>query len=400
MPLTLRIPPWLAGIDRRALILGAALILVGYGPLVLLGPGTDLDVGGVYDAGRSILDGDYEVSRTPGAPVFEGVSGVLHSLGGTFAVNLVSTIMAVAAALAVVRLLDREGHPHAGWLGLAVLLNPFVWVAGTSMVDFMWAAALALVGANLQLSRRWVPAAVLYALAAGCRLSTLLLIGAFLLGDLLGAPRRDRLRLVALGAGVLAGSALVFLLPFRELGWDVIKSHVPSSTLVVQLGRFAVKTWYFFGPITVGLLVAVAPRLWRARGAWRTSAVLRMGVLGAVAVQLLFLRFPWKLAHLIPVFLCVLLVLGASRVLNRTLIGVLLAAQVVLGLVNVNLADPDRPDRATGGTFAPQIIEGPLLRDIRCRLDGDRDAYMGGDAGGEVGASLMDTWACVVPWSE
>ena len=76
-----------------------------------------------------------------------------HSLKAL--INLASTLMAVGCACCVVALLAREEHPLAGWFGLAVLLNPFVWIAGTSMVDFAWAVALLLAGAHAQLERRW-----------------------------------------------------------------------------------------------------------------------------------------------------------------------------------------------------------------------------------------------------
>jgi hypothetical protein len=389
---------------RPARLIGAAVVIFGYLPLTLLGPGTDLDVGGVYDSGQAILDGDYLVSRTPGAPVFEAVTGVLHAIGGTVLVNLASVAMAVLAAVAVATLLRSEGHPRADWFGLAVLLNPFVWISGTSMVDFMWALGLALAGAHAQLSRRWPWAVALYALAAGCRLSTVFMIGAFLLGDLIGARRDDRKQILFAGLATAVAIAIVFLPPYLSLGWEFLRSDVPSSDLVVQVGRFGVKNWYFFGPIVVVLVAAMVPRLWREiPGRWGESAVLRMALLGAVVGELLYLRFPWKLAHLIPVFVCVVLVLGVTEVFSRRLLAVFLVAQVVLGIVNVNLADPDNPNEATGGTFSPEVVRGPLWTDIACRRDADPDAYRAPgrtDGGDAVGVELRVTWACVVPWSE
>jgi hypothetical protein len=388
--------PWHRLLDRRALLIGAAVVVLGYLPLTALGPGTDLDVGGVHHAGRSILDGNYEVSRVPGAPVFEAAVGVLHAAGGSLLVNLGSAAMAVVTALALTRLLQREGTPHAEWYGLAVILNPFVWIAGTSMVDFLWATGLALTAANLQLSRRWVPAAVLYALAVGCRLSTLLLVGAFLLGHW-WSERDDRrsLALTGLGVGGLVG--LIFLAPYLQLGSEFLRSDVPTSSFLVQLGRFGVKNVFFFGPIVLALVLWHLPAVVRSTGErWHTSPVLRAGLVGLVATELLFLRFPWKLAHLVPSLLCLLLVLGASRALSGRLVAVLLVAQLVLGVVGVNVARPDRPNEATGGRLAVEILEGAWLRDLRCRLDGDRDAYR---REGEVDA-LLETWACVVPWAD
>jgi hypothetical protein len=393
---TARPESWVRDLDRRALVAGVVVLVAGYLPLTFLGPGTDLDVGGVYHAGQSILDGDYQVSRVPGAPVFEAVTGVLHALGGSWLVNLGSLAMAAITALAVTRLLHREGAPHAEWFGLAVLLNPFVWVAGTSMVDFLWATGLALAGFNLQLSRRWVPAAVLYALAVGCRLSTLVVVGAFLVAHWLG-NRDDRRAVGATTAAVLTLSGLLFLGPYTQLGMDFLRSDVPASTLLVQLGRFGAKNVFFFGPIVLGLVLWRLPVLVRSASArWGTSTVVRASILGLAASQLLFLRFPWKLAHLIPSFLLLVLVLGASRVLSRRLVAVLLAAQLLLGFVAVNVARPDQPNEATGGRLSVELVEGPWLRDLRCRLDGDRDAYR------RPGAvePLLETWACVVPWAE
>lgn len=387
---------WLRSLDRRAFLIGLVVVVVGYVPLTFLGPGTDLDVGGVYHAGQSILDGDYQVSRIPGAPVFEAVTGVLHALGGSTLVNLASVAMAIVTALALTRLLQRESIPHAEWFGLAALLNPFVWVAGTSMVDFLWASGLALTAANLQFSKRWVPAAVLYALAVGCRLSTVAVVAAFVAAHWWG-ERDDRRPLALTAAGSAGLVGLLFLAPYLQLGSDFVRSDVPVSTLFVQIGRFGVKNVFFFGPVVIVLVGwHVLPIVHSTWSRWSTSAALRAGALGFLATELLFLRFPWKLAHLIPPLLFLFMVVAATRVLSRRLVGVLLVSQLLLGLVTVNIAQPDRPNEATGGRFSFEVVEGPLLRDLRCRLDGDREAY---SRPGEVDA-LLETWACVVPWSD
>lgn len=389
-------PSLLARLDRRAAVVGLVVFVVGYLPLIFLGPGTDLDVGGVYQAGRSILDGNYQVSRLPGAPVFEAATGILHAVGGTALVNLASVAMAAVAALALFRILDREDIPHASWFALALVLNPFVWVAGTSMVDFMWAVALVLVGANLQLSHRFAPAVVFYVLAAGCRLSTLVLVGSVLVADLWSPPDHRR-RVVLLGVATGLATALVYLPPFFEFGIDFLRSDVPTSALLVQIGRFGAKNTFFFGPIMIGLVLWHLPRMLRLLpDVWTASMTLRIGVIGFVASQVLFLRFPWKLAHLIPSLVCLLLVLAATQVLTRRAVAVLVVAQVVLATVTLNLAQPDQPNEATGGRIELSVIEGILIRDLRCRAEGDREAYR---RPGEVDA-LLATWACVIPWSE
>lgn len=396
MTLTASRSGWIAELDRRALVVGAAVVAFGYLPLTLLGPGTDLDVGAVYQAGRSILEGEYRASRPPGAPVHELGTGLLYAVGGSFLANLASVVAAVVTALGVARLVQRAGGSWAGWFGLAVILNPFVWIAGTSMVDFLWATAFVLVGANLQLSRRLPAAAVFYALAAGCRASTLLVVGAFVAADMWGDPAVRR-RLAALGAAVAVLTVLVYLPPLIQLGSGIGRSAPQDAPWYVQLGRFGAKNVYFFGPVVLGLAawVAVARRRDALVGI-ATSTVARAGMIGFVAVELLFLRFPWKLAHLIPALVCLLLVLGASRLLGPRGLAVLLAGQVLLSVLALNVAQPDRPDAATGGRVSVELLEGPLVRDVRCRLDSDRTAYLAP----EGVPALLETWACVVPWSE
>jgi len=382
--------------ERRLAALVAGLVLVvGYVPLAFLGPGTDLDVGGVWRAGQAILDGGYQVSRTPGSPVFEAVAGVLYAVGGSALVNLASVAAAAATALGLVRLLQRDGITLAPWFGVAFLVHPVVWIAGTSMVDFLWATALIVWGALLQRERPML-AGVLYGLATGCRLSSLAVIGAFLLGDALVADR-DRRRRLALTALVAAAVTVVaFVPPYRDLGWDFLRSEVPGSGVVVQLGRWGVKNLFVFGPLVVVGVLVVLPRLATAiRDRWSTSATLRMAALAFLASELVFLRFPWKLAHLVPAVLALVLVLGASGVVGRRGVALLIGAHLLLGVVNVQVAEPDTANAASGARFAPAIVEGQLVRDVRCRIDGDRDAYRRDDGA----PALAATWDCAVPFA-
>jgi hypothetical protein len=375
---------------------GVAIVLLGYVPLIFLGPGTDLDSPAIYRSGRAILSGDYFASRRPGEPVYEALAGVLHAVGGDILANAATVAMTVAMVLAVVRLLQREGHPYAAWLGVAVLANPFVWIAGTSMIDHVWALGLALLGANAQQSRRWPLAAVLYALAAGCRLPTLILVAAFILADLLRADRADQRRLLLLGGMTAVLTALVFVPAAATQGWSMFDVGVADSTWTVRFGRWAVKNFYFFGPVFVVLVLGLVPRLVRRLPeSWRSSTTLRMASIAFVAAELLFLRFPWKLAHLIPAFVTLVLVLGAARVLTRWLVVVLLVSQLVLSVVAVNVAQPDHPGAATGGRVDIEVLHGVLWRDLDCRVDSNHDAYRH-EEGSLVALAI---WACVVPWT-
>lgn len=382
-------------VRRAPWIAGAAVLLFGYVPLAFLGPGTDLDTAGIYRSGRSILSFDYVASRRPGSPVYETIAGVLHAIGGVVLVNLASIAMTAALACAVVQLLRFAGSRRAEWLGVVVLVNPFVWIAGTSMADHIWAIGFAMWGAVAQQRRRPVLAIVLYALAIGCRLPTALIVGALLLADWFGAPRERRRMLLAIGGGTVLLGALVFLAPALTLHGEMLSIGVTQSSWPVKLGRSVVKNFYFFGPILLVVVAVLIPALWRGvRARWRESSTLRMGLLVFVAAELLFLDFPWKLAHLVPAWIGLVLVLGSTRVVSRYVLVALLVSQVALGVIDVNLAQPDVAGAARGGRLSISIEKGPLLRDIQCRADSDRDAYRQPDGSDAV----LPVWSCVVPW--
>jgi hypothetical protein len=259
----------------------------------------------------------------------------------------------------------------------------------------VWAIGFAMLGAVAQQRRRPALTIVLYALAIGCRLPAVLIVGALLLADWFHASRERRRMLLVIGAGTVLLGALIFLPPALTLHGEMLSIGVTQSSWPVRLGRSVVKNFYFFGPILLVVVAVLIPALWRGvRARWSESSTLRMGLLVFVAAELLFLDFPWKLAHLVPAWIGLVLVLGSTRVVSRYVLVALLVSQVALGVVDVNLAQPDVAGAARGGRLSVSIEKGPLLRDIQCRTDSDRDAYRGPDGSDAV----LSVWSCVVPW--
>ena len=362
-------------LERPGVVVGACV--AAYLPFVLLGYGTDIDVGNVLEAGRRwIEDGDYSVSRAPGAFVHEVSTALLDEVGGSLLVNLVSVLFAAVALWAVHDLLRREGSRVAGPAVLVLATNPWFWIAATSLGDFVWALALLLTGAVAARRDHRMVAGLLFALAIGCRLSTVLLVGAWLVAEQLGArDRRVAWRATAVTAAIALGvGALCFLPPWlsADRSLDFLDSGSDFAGLRVHLGRWAIKNVAFFGVLAAPVLLVGLPRLRRAWPSWRTSVPFRFAVLAFVATELLYLRFPFKPLHLIPAAMAVALVVGHFGTGARRWFAVLIAAQLVGGLITTTLAAPDVVDRATGGEVQLGVTAGPLLTDVRCRLD-DRD---------------------------
>jgi hypothetical protein len=394
---------------RWPAVAGLAAIAVVL-PVLFQGPGTDLDTGAVLQSGRSILDGDYIASRAPGAPVHEAAVGLLEAVGGTALSNLGSLLMAVALVVAIVLLLRREGIPNAELAAAVVVANPWFQIAATSTADFVWAMALATLGALMLRTGRPLPAGVLFGLAIGCRMSTVVVVAAAVVAELLdppSVPDRPRRRAMAqagtLTATVAGGvaavvaavvAALVYLPPFLAAGSSLAfaNNDFATSTPLNHLGRAFAKDLYFFGPYASIALVAALPAVRRAQGCWRSNWTLRFGTVGLVGSQLLFLRFPWKMGHLVPTLVCLALVLGVALARHPRLLAAIVALELAFCVVNIELFRPDTPNDARGARFELDVRWGPFVTDTRCRAE-DEDAWVDNDQ-----ARLEAVWNCAKPW--
>jgi uncharacterized membrane protein len=248
-----------------------------------------------------------------------------------------------------------------------------------------------------------VLAGVLFALAIGCRLSTVFLVVAWLVAEQLG-DRRTRAPVrstMITGAVALSLGALCFVPSWlsADRTLDFLETTSELAGLRAHLGRLAIKNVAFFG-VLAGLVLAFGlPRLRRAWPSWHTSTTFRFAVLAFAATEVVYFRFPFKPLHLIPAAMAVALVIGHFGTEARRWIGVLIVAQLIGGLVTTTLAAPDVEDRASSGEIQLGLTAGPLLTDVRCRLD-DRDdgPYADGDSAESTeraernAACQLETW--------
>lgn len=382
----------LRSVPRRVLIV-VALFIAALVPLCFLGAGTDLDSGSVLLSGDRIVHGDYVASRAPGSPVHESLVGVLDLVGDIWTVNLVSLVAAVVVCAAVYALLEREGVPRP-WLGAAlVAASPWFQIAATSTVDFVLAAALAVVGAVLLRRGSTVSAGVLGGLAVGTRMSTVLLVVAMAAAEATGrgrSPKRAVRFLVV--AGVVA--LVAFLPPFFAAGESLAfaQNDFTTGSPANHLGRALAKNVAYVGPYAALALLATIPALWAARRDWSERWNVRFAATGFVLSELLFIRFPWKVGHLIPAMCCLAVLLAEVLRDRRRLFVVVVLAQLAMGVVNIELFRPDVPNAAGSASFDPRLRPGPLVVDVQCRLD-DRDAARSLDI-----PRMEAVWNCARPW--
>jgi hypothetical protein len=372
-----------SGLGDRALLLATAVVTL---PILWLGYGTDLDIGDVLAAGGRIRDLDYAPSRNPGVPVVEAIVAALDPLGGHVLINLATAGALAVTVLGIARLVRAWDHDNGDLVALAFLASPVVLISGTQTADFVWASVFFTWGALALVRGRPVPAGLLFALTLGSRSSSLVLVTALLVAVAWDAEHRRRTFVAT--AVALPVAALLYVpvwLSFdRSLGFlDATDGWVSLSN---NVARFLLKNYAVAGVALVVVLLVAAPALLRALRNWGTDPMLRFAVLGLVATEALFLRMPWKPAHLVPCVLVLVLWVAASDRNRRPFLWVLIAAVALNGLVVFRPFTADDPDTTGGGDFDPAITLGWLVNDIRCRVD-----YMDEPPRLESGA-----WACTL----
>lgn len=368
---------WTTPSPTRLALYSAVLYL----PVVGLGYGTDIDITNIRRSGASIFRGEYRYSRPPGAFAHELVTGVLDRLGGALLVNLGSVVAAVVALAALGRVVERRHSPRAGRIAvLVVATQPWFWVAATSLGDYVYALAMVLVGIDAAQRDHRVAAGLAFAVGIGFRSGTALLVAAYLVAEATGrgdrrGPAERRWRELALtGAITLVVGAAFFIPPWLSAGRTAqfLQNQFQSGEFAVMAARWGVKNIAFFGLVTIVVLLVRVPLLFDTLRRFSELVLVRFAVFAAVITELLFLRFPWKPVHLLPMAVCVAILLAVSQASNR-LVGTVIASQLLLAVVSVSIAAPDVADAATTGRFDPGVTRGVVLNEVQCRLDQDFD---------------------------
>jgi len=376
--------------------------------MVVSGPGNDLDVGNVFRSGRAIARHlSYVPSRAPGAPVHELLVGVLDLLGGPVLTNLASVAAAIGLLVALDRLLAREGvGPGRRWALALVAANPWFLIAATSTADYVFALLFVVLAALALRNDRTVLAGAFAAASMGCRIGSALLVLALLVAELTeprepaapdaadAASARSPLARV-LRTGLVAGAVTaVLFIPsvVHAGGLAFAQNDFSTSSPLVQLGRAAVKDLTLLGPIGSVVLLAAIPALWATLKTWRTTWLVRFAVPGFVLSQVLFVRFPWKMPHLLPCLLCLAVLLAVALHRKPALLMGLVALQLVFCVVRLDVVEPDNPNQATGGKAGISLGWGPLVTDWRCRRD-HPEAYLGRQK-----VEIEQAWDCAKPF--
>jgi len=356
--------------SARQLALGFG---VAYLPFATLGYGTDVDITNVLRSGESLLDGEYRYSRPPGTLPYEALVGVLDRFAGPTAIGLASVAMAVVLLGALADLVaGAYGESRARIAVVVVGTQPWFLLAATSLGEYVFALGLLLLGVLAARCDRRVWAGIAFATAIAFRSTTAVLVAAHLAAELLGPRRAVRRRDVVRTGIVTVLLGLAWFVPaWLSVGRTsrFLVNEFETTGFVALVGRWGVKNIGFFGLPALLVLAVSLPVLLAAARQWRGDVLVRFAVLAATGAEALFLRFPWKPVHLLPVLVCVALLVAASPRTRPVHVIALVGAQLLLAVVSITVAAPDVTNAATTGRLDPGVTWGVVVNEVDCRVD-------------------------------
>jgi len=362
------------------LFLGASLIIASHGY------GEDVDTYLMLKTWQTILiDGAYLPSRFQGDIVPEFIIGFLASQFGPYGPNFASVLLSLAAAALAAKILLRVTTDRTLILLclLTVILNPRWIICGATPVDYIYPVAFCLSGILLLLDQRPTLAALLFALAAGSRISYVPL-GLAALGTAWYLEElRERRAAILSAVPVYLLTGGLFYLPV------LISSHLTLEFLAAArplwqgfpglLARFLYKVLLLYGlGGTTAVIGATAWYVIRQRqnavDLTRREKVLAICSLAVVGFHLLlFLWIPVRVSYLLPVLLAVAAIFVVYRVDFRILLAISLL-EVILWFIRIEPLSirhmselPCQPVKAVGARFSPHLAPGRLLEALEGR---------------------------------
>jgi len=375
---------------RTAFVLGLAVVL--YFPFLFLGYGSDADSYSVIRTAQTLLsEHRYVVSRPPGYFLHEAATMVLFVLSGHFLTNLASMVMSLVIIALFLRLCRRNEVPNAELLAVFIIIHPLYWVASTSTIDYLWALALLMVGYELFRRARHLAAGIIFGLAIGARISSVLFVGSLVLARLLTGKKKLRGLFPLVGACAVTGG-LLYVPAFIQAGYSLsfLTYWAYEWTFVEHAARFVHKNIYFWGFQTTLVALLLVPTLARGFARQRKEVPKELLVFSGLVIlshEILFFHIPIEKSYLLPILPFVMLLVGIALKGRRALLVLLLVVELSYNFVDMGVVKPDVPNYATGARFGFWIEPGYMFADIkerkrRWRVYVEQRSRLKGGAGG------------------
>jgi hypothetical protein len=359
--------------DHHILIIAVLIYL----PLIFLGYGSDYDSYNVLWTGQYFVQHlDYVPSRVPGFLVFETLTFINNSLGGSLLTNLASMGMAILVLYIFMRLCKQYQIPHYRILTLIMMVHPYFWANATCTMDYFFAIGFLFLGILQVMRGKFFTAGVAMALGVGSRLTVSLIAVVILLWFFFSQPNNRLKILQTIFVGAFFG--LFFYLPsadFAEWHMTFLSASVGGQeywTPYLRIGRFVYKNIYFWSPFVFAFLGWGVARLIAKRiplknpihGGLPVASVFIIFVM-----ELFYLYIPTEPSYLLPTLPFWLILLGLAFENKPRALYWILALVLISNVVNINVARPSVINKATEVHYGLWVEPGYMLKDIQKRVE-------------------------------
>jgi hypothetical protein len=332
-----------------------------------LGYGTDPDAWRVALTVEHLWSSnEYLPSRLPGYPVQELATALaikaLPFLPGWVVANLASTIVSLAGVYLFACIARRLDVPNQGAITLGFAFAPLIWINSVTAMDYLWGLTFIL-GAYLALIEKSPRAAgICLGLAAGCRLTSLIMFVPFWF--LLW--RNDERKLIRPFTFTTILATLVAFSPVLiEYGINFMNFYDQSVQLEEFVKRLGKDGLGIVGAAALLIAIVISlPRLRAYPGDLRKEPHVVVWSAVIVLYFLSYTRLPHEIAYLVPLFPFGFFLM--ARYFSR---GVLVATLAVIAVAGwVDVTSPVDTIGLSVDTFTEaRLGKGMLLSDIETR---------------------------------
>ncbi len=330
-------------------------------PLLWNGYGSDPDAWRVANVGYTVwTTGSYEMSRPPGYPLHELISAPLVALGGSLLSNTATIVATLILIVAFARwAASATQNPPLATTALAFL--PLLWMNSAMTMDYVWSLLFIVLSLSALDRGRTMTSAVFMGIAAGFRLSNIVVAIAFCI--MIWMEHRSPKRIAQFLLGSIVTTIVAFIPVVATYGFAEWL-HLSQS----QLGRvrppfpeqvllFGYRIVYSVGLIafTAVVWVFLANRK-KIRQLIHNRDV--RFVVYATAVFVLVAQFfflPLDRSYLLPALLFILLIV--ERVAAKGQFVVFVLTVVSFAFINIDLIGHTGVERGRWGlTIKPGVL--------------------------------------------
>ncbi len=323
------------------------IVFVSCLPFLDIGYGNEQDGWRVASAARYIgTTGEYRASRLPGFPIVEYVCSLVW-IHGPWAMNLL-TALASAIAVGMLALIAKYYKcKDFILLALTFAFTPIVFINSTTTMDYLWAMMFVMFSWYAGLKVRPIAAGLFLGLAAGCRITTAVMLIPFALlffekQDLKSSFYKIIKFWIATGIGIIIAYIPVFLNYGIRFITDYKRDSIPSFIVIAKF--VTIDVWGVIGSIAIASIFMLT--LINSRKNFDPSiptSLSHENVRVWIAVLTLFIvefaLHPMKGAYLIPAIPFFLLF--SARYLRRSQFLIMCAA-IILSSFFVGIDSADR----------------------------------------------------------